>query len=232
MDSIVLLPGLGCDAAMWQAQAAALAGVGEVVVSDVHTRFAALQRMAAALLAERPGRLRLCGSSMGGMLALEMQRQAPQRIEAMALLGSSARPDTPELLKLRAEAIVLFEQGRLLEVLQANVTFAFAPANARRPLLVQRYIDMIVRVGAAQLIAQNRAVMARPDSRALLPTIRCPVLVACGDADALTPPEHSQEMAALIPGAQLHIVPECGHMLTLEQPERVNALLLDWLAGL
>jgi pimeloyl-ACP methyl ester carboxylesterase len=232
MDSIVLLPGLGCDAAMWQAQAAALAGVGEVVVSDVHTRFAALPQMAAALLAERPGRLRLCGSSMGGMLALEMQRQAPQRIEAMALLGSSARPDTPELLKLRAEAIVLFEQGRLLEVLQANVAFAFAPANARRPLLVQRYIDMIVRVGAAQLIAQNRAVMARPDSRALLPTIRCPVLVACGDADALTPPEHSQEMAALIPGAQLHIVPECGHMLTLEQPQCVNALLTDWLAGL
>jgi pimeloyl-ACP methyl ester carboxylesterase len=91
---------------------------------------------------------------------------------------------------------------------------------------------MVLRAGAEQLIAQNRAVMARPDSRPLLGTIRCPVLVACGEADLLTPCEQSREMAAAIAGARLEIIAECGHMLTLEQPQCVNALLTDWLAGL
>ena len=169
---------------------------------------------------------------MGGMLALEVVRQAPQRVTALALLGSSARPDTAELLKLRLDAIELFEQGRMLEVLRANVGFAFDPQNVRKPGLVQRYMDMIVRAGAQQLITQNRAIMARPDSRPLLPSITCPVLVACGASDLLTPPECSREMAELIPASRLELISECGHMLTLEQPTRVNALLLDWLARL
>jgi pimeloyl-ACP methyl ester carboxylesterase len=232
MPTIMLLPGLACDAAMWRDQMDALTPFGPVHVSDVHTRFASLPRMAAALLAEQPGELCLCGSSMGGMLALEVLRQAPQRVAALALLGSSARPDTAELLKLRADAIELFEQGRMLEVLRANVGFAFDPQNARKPALVQTYLDMIVRAGAQQLIAQNRAIMARPDSRPLLPSITCPVLVACGTSDLLTPPECSREMAELIPGSRFELISECGHMLTLEQPARVNALLLDWLAGL
>jgi pimeloyl-ACP methyl ester carboxylesterase len=84
----------------------------------------------------------------------------------------------------------------------------------------------------AQLIAQNRAVMARADMRALLPLIACPTLRVVGRSDLLTPPEHAQEMAALIPGAQLETLSQCGHMLTWEQPQRVNALLIDWLARL
>jgi pimeloyl-ACP methyl ester carboxylesterase len=169
---------------------------------------------------------------MGGMLALEVMRQAPGRVSALALLGSSARPDTAELLQLRREAIVLFEQGRMLEVLRANVVFAFDPLNAQQPALVRSYLDMIVRAGANQLIAQNHAVMARPDSRPLLPTLNCPVLVACGATDLLTPPECSREMAELIPGARFELIDECGHMLTLEQPARVNALLIDWFSQL
>ncbi len=97
---------------------------------------------------------------------------------------------------------------------------------------MQSYLDMMVRAGAQQLIAQNRAVMARPDSRPLLPSIRCPALVVCGESDLLTPPECSREMAAAIPGARLELIAGCGHMLTLEQPARVNELLLDWLASI
>ena len=217
---------------MWRDQLDALAQFGPLRVSDVHSRFDSLPQMAAALLAEHAGPLRLCGASMGGMLALEVMRQAPGRVSALALLGSSARPDTAELLQLRREAIVLFEQGRMLEVLRANVVFAFDPLNAQQPALVRSYLDMIVRAGANQLIAQNHAVMARPDSRPLLPTLNCPVLVACGASDLLTPPECSREMAELIPGARFELIDECGHMLTLEQPARVNALLVDWFAQL
>ncbi len=186
--------------------------------------------MAAALLAEHPGDLLLCGTSMGGMLALEVVRQAPQRVKALALRASSARPDTPQLIQLRSDAIRLFEQGRLREVLQANIAFAFDPAHAQA--LAPAYLAMIERAGATQLIAQNRAIMARADLRPLLPRITCPTLLVCGESDLLTPPEHSQEMAALIAGARLELLPVCGHLLTWEQPQRINALLIDWLAGL
>jgi pimeloyl-ACP methyl ester carboxylesterase len=230
MQPITLLSGLACDAELWREQVRALSPLRPVQVSDVHTRFATLPEMAAALLAEQPGELLLCGASMGGMLALEVLRQAPQRVRALALLGSSARPDTPELIQLRTEAIALFEQGRMREVLQANLAFAFDPAHASA--LAPAYMAMVERAGAAQLIAQNRAVMARSDMRPLLPQIACPTLVLVGRSDLLTPPEHAQEMAALIPGAQLETLPQCGHMLTWEQPQRVNALLIDWLARL
>jgi pimeloyl-ACP methyl ester carboxylesterase len=232
METIVLLPGLACDAGLWREQLPALATRALVHVSDVHTRHDTLPAMAAALLAECPGETVLVGASMGGMIALEAQRQAPGRVRALALLGTTARADSPELLKLRSDAIGLFEQGRVDEVLRANVGFAFHPTHQRRPDLVERYLQMIRRAGAAQLIRQNRAVMARVDSRPLLAGVRCPTLVVCGEADLLTPPEHAREIAHGIAGARLEILAGAGHMLTLEQPERVTALLLGWLQAL
>ena len=113
--------------------------------------------------------------------------------------------------------------------MRANTLFAFHPNSMRDRGLVAGYLAMVGRAGAQQLIAQNRAVMARPDNRPLLPHMACPLLVACGEADGLTTPEQAREMAALAPHARLEIVPGAGHMLTLEQPERVNTLLLHWL---
>jgi len=227
--TLLLLPGLACDAALWSAQAAALAA-HRPIVGDVHTRADTLPAMAELLLAEHPGELLLCGASMGGMLALHAALRAPTRVRGLALLGTSARADTPELLRLRSDAVRQFEGGRMDEVLRANIVFAFHPERGADPTLTGAYLAMIRRAGAAQLIRQNRAVMARADLRPRLHEIRCPTLVACGDADLLTPPECSHEIAAAIPGARFASVAECGHMATLEQPARVNALLLDWLA--
>jgi pimeloyl-ACP methyl ester carboxylesterase len=233
MHSVILLPGLACDDELWAHQAPALAAAGaQVHISSEHTRWPTLQQMAAALLARHPGPQVLVGASMGGMVALEMHRQAPQRVQALGLLGTTARPDTPELIALRTQACALFAAGRMDEVLRANVLLAFHPTQARAPGLVDRYLAMIHRAGAQQLIAQNHAVMARPDSRPHLGQVRCPVLVACGEADGLTTPEHAREMAALVPHAQLHLLPGAGHMLTMEQPTQVTALLLEWLQSL
>ncbi len=135
-------------------------------------------------------------------------------------------------MRLRNDAIALFEQGRMDEVLRANLAFAFHPNSLRRRELADTYLGFVRRAGALALIRQNRAVMARIDSRPQLSAVRCPLLVACGEADRLTPPEHSREIAAAVPGARLEIVPGAGHLLTLEQPARVNALLLGWLARL
>jgi pimeloyl-ACP methyl ester carboxylesterase len=116
-------------------------------------------------------------------------------------------------------------------VLQFNLPLAFHPSRAQDSVLQQTYLDMVLAAGAQQLIAQNRAVIARPDARLHLPQLRCPVLVMCGDADALTPPERSREIAALAQQASLLMVAQCGHMLTLERPQEVSHAVLHWLNG-
>jgi len=232
MATLILLPGLACDASLWRDPLRALAPRYAPVVSDVHERFDAIDAMADALLAEHAGALVLIGASMGGMIALAAASRSGERVRGLALLGSTARADTPEMRTLRSQAIGLFEQGRMDEVLRANLPFAFHPGVRGDSEIVARYLASVRRAGALQLIRQNRAVLARADARAGLAAIRCPTLVVCGDADQLTPPECSQEIAAGIAAARLAIVPDCGHMLTLEQPEQVNALLLEWLATL
>ena len=229
MSTLILLPGMACDAALWRHQLGALAG-NQPVVSDVLGRADTLPAMAALLLAEHPGELVLAGCSMGGMLALEAQRQAPNRMRGLAVLGSSARPDTPALLALRSQAIAQFEAGMVEPLIRVNAMFAFHPRNAAR--LVDDYVAMVLRAGTAGLIRQNRALMTRVDLRAQLGAVACPVLVVGGADDQLTPPECAREIAAGVPGATLHLLADCGHVLTWEQPAAVSALLQNWLAGL
>jgi pimeloyl-ACP methyl ester carboxylesterase len=237
--TLVFLPGLANDAEVWVDVRVELRAklaptlqplLDGARVVDVHMRCATLPEMARALLAEVSGPLVLVGHSMGGMVAQHVVRQAPQRVAALALLGTSARPDTPELIKLRTEACALFAAGRMDEVLQANVLFAFHPQHSADEAMVQRYFAIVQRAGAEQLIAQNRAVMARDDGRPHLAAIRCPTLVLCGEGDLITPPEVSRETAAAVPGARLEVLPRCGHMLTLEEPAAVAARLAAWLA--
>ena len=229
MDTtLLLIPGLAGNEVMWRAQLAALAG-RRPQVTDVHTRHATIPAMAAALLEEHTGPLVLCGASMGGMVAMEAARQAPQRVAGLALLGTNAAPETEAMRVLRENAIVLFGEGRLREVIEPNVGFAFHPDHAEA--LAADYLRFVLDAGAGQLIAQNRAVIARPDARRHLGSVQCPVLVMCGEDDQLTPPACSKEIADLCPRARLVLVPRCGHMLTMEQPDLVNAVLEEWLSS-
>lgn len=231
MRRLVLIPGLAGDAVMWHAQLEGLRDF-EPVVTDVHMRHASLPAMAAALLQECDGDLVLCGASMGGMVAMEAARQAPGRVAALALLGTTARPESDEMREVRRNAIRLFEQGRLAEVIEPNVHFAFHPDHARDEALVSAYLEFVLRAGAGQLASQNRAVIARPDAREHLPRLRCPLLVMHGEDDRLVPFEHAREAASLVPHARLVPVPRCGHMLTMEQPAFVTETLARWLRAL
>lgn len=230
MASLILLPGLAADASMWREQVDALAAFSPVV-TDVHTRHDSIGAMAAALLQEHPGPLVLAGASMGGMIAMEVARQAPDRILGLALLGTDANPESEDMRALRERAIELFAQGRAAEVIEPNVHLAFHPDHARDPVLVRAYLDFVLGAGADQLIRQNRAVIGRPDARGHLPYLRCPVLVMCGDADQLTPLARSEEILGLCQSARLIVVPGCGHMLTMECPQFVNAALEEWLTS-
>jgi pimeloyl-ACP methyl ester carboxylesterase len=225
---LVLLPGLAGDGVMWRSQLAALAQWAPIV-TDVHMRHDSIPDMAAAVLAEIEGPLVLCGASMGGMIAMEAARQAPHRVAALALLGTSARPEDDDMRKVRENAIRLFEEGREREVIEPNVHFAFHADHAQDPAIAQAYLEFVLRAGARQLIRQNRAVIARPDARMHLPQVKCPALVMHGDSDQLVPLERAREIAQLVPNARLEIVPRCGHMLTMERPDAVSAALAGWL---
>lgn len=231
MTRLILLPGLAADAVMWHSQLQALAAWGPMV-SNVHMHHGSLPEMASALLSQHEGKLALCGASMGGMVAMEMARQAPERIAGMALLGTAAGPESADMRGRREQAIELFEQGRIANVILPGVGFAFHWDQVRDEAMVASYLEFVMRAGADQLIRQNRAVIDRPDARPHLARLRCPTLVMCGESDQLTPPENSREIAALVPGARLVMVPRCGHMLTMEKPEIVNARLLEWLAAI
>lgn len=229
---LLLLPGLAADERMWRGVLPRLPAALRPAVATAHQDVSlhTIEDFAARVLAQHAGPLVLAGASMGGMIAMEAARQAPERVVGLALLGTTARPETPEMRALREAAIELFEQGRLREVIEPNVAFAFHPDNATRPGLVQAYLDFVLDAGASHLVRQNRAVIHRPDARQHLPGVACPVLVVCGEADQLTPPECCAEIAALVPGAEHHLLPDSGHMLTMEQPETVTRLLVQWLA--
>ena len=226
---LLLLPGLLCDAALWQAQVAGLAGAARCRVADV-TLDGTLPAMAARALAAAPPRFALAGLSMGGYLAFEVLRQAPGRVTRLALLDTSARADTPDQARRRRGLMALTRSGQFKGVTPRLLPQLVHPDHLAGPV-GQAVIAMAERVGRDAFLRQQAAILGRPDSRPDLPGLRLPTLVAVGEADALTPPDLAEEIAAGIPGARLHRIPGCGHLPPMEAPEVVTELLRDWLGG-
>lgn len=226
---LVLVPGLLCSARLFGPQVAVLWRFGAVIVAD-HRQGETIGAVAAHILAEAPPRFTLAGLSYGGYLAFELLRQAPERIARLALLDTSARPDTPEQTAARYAFIEMAEKGRFSEVVDTLTPRFLQPSGREDPDLKEILNAMAFDVGAAAFVRQQKAIISRPDSRPLLPQIRCPTLVLTGDNDDLTTPEMAQEIAGGIPGAELTIVRDCGHLSTIERPEAVNAALTKWLS--
>ena len=226
--NVVFLPGLLCDARLFEAQVRALGARGTLQVADMTTG-GTMAALAADVLARAPsGRFALAGLSMGGYCALEIVRQAPERIAALALLDTSARPDTPEGTANRRRLVKLAEHDfdRVVDELLPKLV---APAHLADPAIAGVVRAMARAFDPASFARQQEAIISRADSRPLLPTIACPTLVLCGREDALTPPEVHEEMAAAIPRARLVLVDGSGHLSPLERPEAVTAALAAWL---
>jgi len=213
---------------MYAAQIPPLWRVGPVTIAD-HTRADSMSGIAQDILYAAPPRFALVGLSMGGYIAFEMLRQAPQRIAKVALLDTSARADAPEQSAMRRAQMSLAAQGRLAEVLEQQLPRLVGRARREDAALREVFKLMAEEVGAAAFIRQQTAIMGRTDSRPTLGDIRCPALVLVGAEDELTPPERAAEIAGGIAGARLVTVPQSGHVSTLEQPEEVTRALLEWL---
>jgi len=228
-DPLVLLPGLLCDRALWSHQTTHLADLVETHVADL-TGAESITGMAQQVLATAPDRFALAGLSMGGYCALEILRQAPGRVTRLALLDTTAQPDSPQQLSRRRGLIQLAEKGQFKDVTPRLLPLLIHPDRLDDAALTTTVMEMAARIGQPAFVRQQKAIMGRMDSRPHLPAITAPTLVLCGRQDALTPPERSAEMAEAIPDAQLEIIEECGHLSTLERPEATTEALRAWLA--
>jgi pimeloyl-ACP methyl ester carboxylesterase len=227
---LVLLPALNTTARLFEAQVQELSDISRPVVPEM-TGHDTVGALAEEILAAAPERFALAGLSMGGYVALEIMRRAPHRVDRLALLDTQAGLDTPEVADRRRRLIEIAASGDFERVLTVMPwTDLVATTRASDDSLEAVVYGMAREVGPEAFIRQQRAVMARPDSRPLLSTIGCTALVLVGDDDRITPRERSQEMAAAIPGASLVVIPACGHLSALERPDEVNDALRGWLA--
>jgi pimeloyl-ACP methyl ester carboxylesterase len=238
MTDLVLLPGMLCDRALWANQIAAFdSGAGgaraQIIVGDL-TRSDSIAGMATDVLVAAPERFALAGMSMGGFVALEIMRQAPERVLRLALLDTSARVDTPEQadgrrLMMRQARDAGRGVGAFKGMTVRQLPRWVHPEHMQDANLVATVTAMTARVGREAFMRQQQAALDRRDSRPHLAAIVCPTLVLCGREDQATPVAHHEEMAAAIPDAQLVVVERCGHLSPLEQPPAVNAAMAQWL---
>jgi pimeloyl-ACP methyl ester carboxylesterase len=229
---IVLVPGLTCTARLYAEQIPALWPFGPVTVAD-HRRDDSMAAIAQRILAEAPQRFALAGLSMGGYLAFEIMRQAPQRVAKLALLDTGARADTPEQTERRrvlmAQAKAGSGTGSLLEI--ADLAYPLYVHRDRHNDLALKGIvrKMVEETGLDAYLRQQEAIIGRPDSRPGLAAISCKTLMLVGEGDEATPPELAREIAGAIPGSRLVLIPGSGHLSTLEKPEAVNKALAEWM---
>ena len=226
---LVLVPGLLCDRQLWRSQVEDLADVADIWVAD-HTRADTMAGVARDVLADAPfARFALAGLSMGGYIALEIMRQAPQRVTRLALLDTAAGGELPEQTQRRLDFIAFAQRGHFDRVTETLLPLLIHSARQGERSLTDTVKSMARNIGKEAFIRQQRAIMSRADSLALLASIACPTLVLCGRQDALTPLARHEEIAAGIKGARLEIIEDCGHLSTLERPSEVNAAMRRWL---
>ncbi len=227
---IVFLPALLCDAEMWESQLRLLSARHPIMVAPTTTA-EDIDTIAAQVLDVAPRRFALVGLSMGGYVAQAIMRAAPERVDRLALLNTTARADSEEQATRRRDLIALAGRGQFKGVTPRLLPLIVHRDRLDDAALVDRIMAMAERVGQAAFVRQQTAILGRIDARPFLPAIRCPTLVLCGRQDVLTPPELAREMADLIPNARLAIIEDAGHMTPMERPEAVNAHLEAWLAA-
>jgi len=225
---VVLVPGLNCSARLYAEQIPALWQFGPVTVGD-HRRDDSMAAIARRILADAPPRFALAGLSMGGYIAFEILRQAAARVAKLALLDTGAGAEVPERTAQRKPLIALAQQGRFAEITEDQFPLLVHRSRHGDTALKAQVRAMNQETGPEAYCRQQHAIMGRPDSRPGFAAISCPTLVLVGDEDQLTPPALAHEMAGGIPGAQLVVIPECGHLSTMERPQAVTQALLDWM---
>ena len=225
---LVLLPGMMCDARLFAPQIAAFSGKRAVLLAPIVARDT-IEGLAADVLAVAPPRFALAGLSMGGIVAMEMLRQAPERVERIALLDTNPLAETGAAKARRGPQIAAVRAGRLAEIMRDEMKPNYLAEGPQRGATLDLCMEMALDLGPEVFVRQSEALMTRRDQSGALGKARLPALALCGRADTLCPVARHELIAGLIPGAQLEIIEGAGHLPTLEQPEPTNAALTRWL---
>jgi pimeloyl-ACP methyl ester carboxylesterase len=233
---LILIPGIMCDEAVWERQARSLRDVADITIPD-HGSLDSLTAMADAILERAPQRFALAGHSMGGRVAFEIFRRAPERVTAIALMDTACTPRATGA----AGAEEAEQRYRLLNKARTEGMRAMGtewvqrmvhPERLSDTALMKAILDMIARKTPEIFEAQITALLNRPDARDVLPQIHCPSLILCGREDAWSVLSRHEEMAAMIPHSRLVVIENCGHMSTMERPAEVTDALREWLTSL
>lgn len=231
--TVVLLPGLLCDDEVWSAQEAALSGDFDVVIS----RYGMLDRietMATQVLSTVTAtRFALAGHSMGGRIALEVTRQAPERVRGLALLNTGTAPRVPgpqgEEERKGRQQLLDMARSTGMEAMARQWLPPMVHADVLATPLFERMVAMVTRSDPDRFAAQINALLDRPDGQPVLQGLKAPLLLVCGNQDQWSPASRHHAMHALVPGSDLQLIEHCGHMSPMEQPGAVSSALLDWL---
>ena len=226
MIDLFLLPGLLNDARLWQHQAEALSDLARIHVPDL-TQDNRLAAMSQRILDQAPERFAVAGLSMGGYVALDLVRRAPERIVKLGLISTNALPDMPDAQERRREAIALAQRGGFSKIMPTMLPNLVHPDHMMRVGGLVK--NMAKAVGVDGFINQQEAIMTRPDARPALPRVPCPTLIVVGEDDISSPPVRAYDMESLIPNSWVVEIPHCGHLSALEQPDAVAAAMRDWL---
>lgn len=223
-ENILLLPGMMCDERLWSHQIAAIDVPVQVADTSNADNFA---EMADQVLAMAPSKFAMAGLSMGGILAFEIWRQAPERVTHLALLDTNPHPDKPSNRPVRFEQIEAAASGKLEELaVESLKPLYLAEKNRDAEAMLTTILDMALKLGPEVFERQSLAVMNRPDSVQTLATISCPTSIICGLEDTICPVRFHDFMAREITGADLVVIDNCGHLSSMEQPEVVTKELL------
>ena len=227
-EPLVLLPGMMCDGRLFAPQIAAFSYERAVMVAPL-TGADTMSALASSILAIAPPRFALAGLSMGGIVAMDMIRQAPERISRLALLDTTAKADPPQNAAIREAQVEKALNGGLRAVMRDEMKPNYLANGPERDRILGLCMEMAEDLGPQIFADQSNAIKRRPDQQETLRKVRVPTLVLCGEDDRLCPLERHELMHDLILGSHLAVIPGAGHLPTLEQPDPTNRRLNEWL---
>lgn len=223
-----MVPGMMCDERIFSPQIEALSQNLEVTIADI-SNFSSVRELASDVLKKAPKKFSLLGHSMGGIVAMEIYSQAPDRIEKLILMDTNPKAELDEVKLKREPQIREVNKGKLLEVMRDEMKPNYLAESENKRSVLNVCMDMALNLGPDVFINQSRALQSRLDQQNTIQSIKIPVLILCGSEDKLCPVERHEMMHNMITDSDLKIINNAGHMPTLEQPRETTEVIKEWL---
>jgi len=225
---IVMIPGMMCDERIFSPQIEALSNDAEVHVADIST-YSSIEELATSVLDNSPPKFCLMGHSMGGIVAMEICAQEPERVEKLIIIDSNAKSELEEVKLKREPQIRAVASGKLAQVMKEEMKPNYLADSKNQESVLSTCMEMALSLGPEVFIRQSKALRDRKDQQDSLKALDIPVLIICGSEDILCPLERHELMHNIIKESTLEVVPNAGHMPTLEQPIKTTEVIKSWL---